>query len=293
MIIVSLILTQVLISAAMAADYPLYIRFIPYSPPNLHLQMDRATTAYYVPGMNAGVTYHFDMVPVVSGTLSLAAGPIPVTLAVYRTPLNCAGAKNVTVNVQYNISGTFVPIGSQTQTIIVPASGAAVPTFAFNGIVSANTHVLSAGDYIRISVTANTTRLCLVNEYPLYGSSADASQGIFQTGPMLNVSKSSVVVSDPVNGVTQPMAIPGATVRYTISVQNAPGASAGGSNVITTDPIPANTTYRPASITLDATPLTDGTDADAGAFDGTAIRVNLGDMAPGDSHTVTFEVVLD
>jgi hypothetical protein len=38
------------------ADYPLYILFIPYSPPNLHLRIDRATVAYYLPGMNAGVT---------------------------------------------------------------------------------------------------------------------------------------------------------------------------------------------------------------------------------------------
>lgn len=292
-IIAGLVFFQGLISAARAADYPLYLRFIPYGPPNLHLRIDRATTAYYVPGMNAGVTYHFDLTPAVTGTLSLAAGPIPLTLAVYRTPANCAGAKNVTVNVQYNIGGAFIQIGSQTRLINVPTSGAAVPTFSFDGIVSANTHLLSAGDFIRISVTADTTRLCLVNEYPLGGNSSDASHGIFQTGPMLNVSKSSVVLSDPVRGTTQPMAIPGATVRYTINVQNDAGASATGSNVITTDLIPSSTTYRVGSMTLNATPLSDLADADGGEFDGSAIHVDLGDMAPGDSHTVTFEVVLN
>jgi hypothetical protein len=79
-----------------------------------------------------------------------------------------------------------------------------VQTYLFSGINSANTHVLNTGDFIRVSVTANTTRLCLVNEYP-----------------------------------------------------------------------------------------TGGTDADAGSFDGTSIRVNLGDISPGVTHTVTFDVMVD
>lgn len=276
-----------------AADYPLYLRFMPYTPPNLHLQTVRATNAYYIPGMNTGVTYNFDMVPTVAGTLSLASGPIPITLAVYRSPSGCSGAKSVTVNVQYNISGTFVNIGSQTQTINVPTSGAIVPTFAFNGISSANTYVLNTGDYIRISVTANTTRLCLVNEYPLGGSDADASQGVFQTGPMFSVNKSSTVISDPINGTTNPMAIPGAIVLYTVTIQNAATASGSGSNVIVTDPIPSSTTYNANSITLNSALLTDANDTDAGTFDGSAIRVDVGNMAPAETQTVTFKVVID
>ncbi len=233
------------------------------------------------------------MVPTVTGTLSLAAGPIPVTLAVYRSPANCAGAKSVTVTVQYNIGGTFITIGSQTQTLNIPTSGAIVPTFAFNGISSASTYLFNTGDFIRIRVTANTTRLCLVNEYPLGGSDADASQGVFQTGPIFSVTKSSIVISDPVSGVTNPMAIPGATVRYTIRIQNDATASGDASSVIASDPIPPSTTYNAGSMTLNSVPLTDGSDADAGVFDGTSINVDLGNMAPGDAHTVTFEVVLD
>lgn len=69
-----------------------------------------------------------------------------------------------------------------------------VQTFAFNGINSVNTYVLNAGDFIRISVTANTTGLCLVNEYhSLGGTDADASRGVFQT---------SVNLGDVAPGVT-------------------------------------------------------------------------------------------
>lgn len=291
--LIFLLLSFGLPSFSLSADYPLYIRYIPYTPPNLHLRVNRATTAYYLPAMNAGVTYNFDLVPTVTGVLSLAAGPIPVTLAVYRFPSNCSGAKSVTVAIQYNIGGTFVPIGSQTQTINVQNSGAAVQTFPFNGISSANTHVLSTGDFIRVSVTANTTRLCLVNEYPLGGSDADASHGIFQTGPMLSMTKSSSVISDPINNTTNPKVIPGAVVRYTITVQNDATSSAAGDNVVITDPIPADTSFAPGSLTLDGAPLTDANDADAGTFNGTAITVDLGDVVPGGTQVVTFDVVVD
>jgi uncharacterized repeat protein (TIGR01451 family) len=89
------------------------------------------------------------------------------------------------------------------------------------------------------------------------------------------------------------MSIPGATVRYTITVQNDAGASGDGSNVIASDPIPPSTTYNVGSMTLNSVPLTDASDGDAGVFDGTSIGVDLGNMAPGDAHTITFEVVLD
>lgn len=41
----------------------------------------------------------------------------------------------------------------------------------------------------------------------------------------LIIAKSSVVISDPVNGTTNPIAIPGAVVRYTITVDHTAGAS--------------------------------------------------------------------
>lgn len=283
----------VLPSASLSADYPLYFRYIPYSPPNLHLRATRATIAYYLPGMNAGVTYQFDMVPAVAGTLSLAAGPIPITLAVYRMPSNCSGAKNVTVSVQYNIGGAFLNIGSQTQTINVPSNGAIIRTFAFNNINSTNTHVLNAGDFIRVSVTANTTRLCLVNEYPLGGTHNDASRGIFQTGPMIGMTKTSTVIWDPINNSNHPKRIPGATIRYTILVQNNAASSAAGENVVVTDPIPTDTSYVAGSMTLDGGPLTDAVDGDSGAFGANSVNIDLGDVAPGISHVVTFDVVLN
>ncbi len=54
--------------------------------------------------------------------------------------------------------------------------------------------------------------------------------------------KTAAVVSDPVNGIVAPKAIPGALVDYTITVTN--GALALDSGTVTVvDPIPANTKF--------------------------------------------------
>lgn len=59
--------------------------------------------------------------------------------------------------------------------------------------------------------------------------------------PALSFAKSNVVVTDPINGATNPKRIPGAFVDYTLAVTNA-GPGQGDSNtVVITDPIPANT----------------------------------------------------
>ncbi len=56
--------------------------------------------------------------------------------------------------------------------------------------------------------------------------------------PDLLVMKSVVTISDPINGVTNPKAIPGAVVRYTIQVTNEGGAPTDANTVSVLDPIP-------------------------------------------------------
>jgi uncharacterized repeat protein (TIGR01451 family) len=58
----------------------------------------------------------------------------------------------------------------------------------------------------------------------------------------LTIAKLSRVISDPLNGTTNPKLIPGATVEYCITVANAAG-SATANGVVITDPLPAQTTY--------------------------------------------------
>jgi uncharacterized repeat protein (TIGR01451 family) len=67
---------------------------------------------------------------------------------------------------------------------------------------------------------------------------------------VLTLAKSSTVVSDPINGTTNPLMIPGAVVRYSIVVTNVGNTTVDASTIVLTDALPAN-------ITLDrTTPIT-------------------------------------
>jgi uncharacterized repeat protein (TIGR01451 family) len=98
----------------------------------------------------------------------------------------------------------------------------------------------------------------------------------------------SATVTDPFGGTNE---IPGSIITYTlIATVSGSGSLA---NVRVNDPIPAGTTYRPGTITLDAGALTDANDADAGRFTGTDVSVGLGNVAAGSTRTITFQVDID
>jgi uncharacterized repeat protein (TIGR01451 family) len=59
--------------------------------------------------------------------------------------------------------------------------------------------------------------------------------------PDIVLVKSVSVFSDPVNGGTNPKAIPGALMLYTITATNQGGGAADGDSVAVTDPVPAHT----------------------------------------------------
>jgi len=65
-------------------------------------------------------------------------------------------------------------------------------------------------------------------------------------GANLTIAKSSSVVTDPVNGGTNPKAIPGALIRYCLLVTNVGPATA--SLIGVSDTLPANLTFAPGSI---------------------------------------------
>jgi len=89
--------------------------------------------------------------------------------------------------------------------------------------------------------------------------------------------------------------IPGATLRYTITVTVAGIGTA--QNVVVSDPIPANTTFIPATLRLNAALLTDAADADAGDAGGTTpgtMTVQLGNLTSASpAQTITFDVKIN
>lgn len=73
------------------------------------------------------------------------------------------------------------------------------------------------------------------------GNVTDLGAGGFmvvQPLPTLLVSKVSQVLSDPVNGATNPKRVPGAVVRYTIGVVNSGPGTVDASSLVITDTVP-------------------------------------------------------
>ena len=98
----------------------------------------------------------------------------------------------------------------------------------------------------------------------------------------------SAVIADPFGGSS---AVPGAIVTYTIEAHVR--GSAAVDNLIVTDSFPSGTTYHPGTLSLDSNALTDQPADDAGSASATGITVDLGTVAGGASHTVTFNVKIE
>lgn len=98
----------------------------------------------------------------------------------------------------------------------------------------------------------------------------------------------SAVIADPFGG-SQP--VPGAIVTFTLAATVVGSGSIN--DLLITDSIPSSTTYAPGTLTLDSAGLTDATDTDAGEASATRIAVNLGNVAAGTTHSVTFQVEID
>lgn len=115
-------------------------------------------------------------------------------------------------------------------------------------------------------------------------------------GANVTASKTSKVVSDPIDGTTNPKMIPGATVEYCIALANASGGAAA-SNVVVTDPLPSQTTYDSAfGIKVNGT-VTSGTcNSDGvagGSFSANTVTGTISSLSAADTRTVVFRVTIN
>lgn len=128
----------------------------------------------------------------------------------------------------------------------------------------------------------------------IVGTSGGVATGLGEylvSDVMINVVKAQAV-ADPFGGVEP---VPGATITYTMTVEVVGTGTATAS--VLNDAIPIFCTYVPNSITLNAAPLSDAIDADAGEFDTSgapSVVVRLGDLTVADGiQTVEFQVTID
>lgn len=118
---------------------------------------------------------------------------------------------------------------------------------------------------------------------------ADSSDdGYYQVAAATVGLTKTATVADPFGGIS---AVPGSIITYQIVANTLGGGSLP--NLVINDGIPTGTTYRPGTLTLGGSALTDATDADAGRFSANAISVALGTVAGGQTRTVTFQVTIN
>ncbi|WP_298302733.1 hypothetical protein [uncultured Erythrobacter sp.] len=216
--------------------------------------------------------------------------------------------------------------GTETIEVLVVAdiTTDAVNSDTFDLVLVADAHEAGAaglGAEINATSGANTSGVDTVladqsgTAEEAVGDGAHSDQGQFSVaGAVVTVVKSSRIVSDPVNGATNPKAIPGATIEYCIAVTNAAGA-ADATAVTVNDDLPADVTFTPGSgiivngtATIDSsgpTPVatcSGGTDEEGGDASFTAgggtggldlISGNLADIPANTTSSVYFEVTIN
>lgn len=112
----------------------------------------------------------------------------------------------------------------------------------------------------------------------------------------LTATKTSRIVSDPFNGVTNPKMIPGAVVEYCIAIANSAGG-ATATNVAISDALPAETTFENGFGILvngTVTGATCNADGSAGGSHAAGtVTASLSDIAAGVTRTVLFRVTVN
>lgn len=111
----------------------------------------------------------------------------------------------------------------------------------------------------------------------------------------LSVVKTSTLISDPLNGTTNPKAIPGATIEYCIAVSNAAG-SATATSVAITDPVPTTMTYAASTIMLNGTVTSGVCNADGaagGSYASGTVSGTIASVAAGETKTLRFRAVIN
>ncbi len=118
--------------------------------------------------------------------------------------------------------------------------------------------------------------------------------GVFEVVTVtLTATKTSAVVNDYVNAAPPYFAIPGALVRYTVIVTNT-SAVLEATGVTISDNIPADTDYAADSVTIGGTGYLDS-DSEVTYVGGPpeTLGIDIGNLAPGASVTVTFDVTIN
>ena len=216
--------------------------------------------------------------------------------------LSVTGPGKLTGWIDWNDDGDFADSGEQVASSVQDggsgdADGSANSTIALAVTPPASAATTPTIARFRWSASSGATSSSLFG----FGEIEDYQLTVIF--PSLSVTKISTLVSDPVNNTTQPKAIPGALMRYCVTVSNT--GSAGASLVDVSDTLPANVTYATASLRSgtscgaattvedDNATGTDDTDALGASYSGGTVQAQASTLAVGTSVAVTYDVTVN
>lgn len=176
-----------------------------------------------------------------------------------------------------------------------------IAAISLTGTAKASGTIGTEGAVITATAGANTAAMDTVladaagTDDAAFDGRHSARDDYTVSAPVLTVTKLSRVVSDPVNGTTNPKMIPGAVVEYCIVVANAAGGAAA-SSVVITDSVPTQTSYLAAfGVRTGGTAVTGSTctpGAGTGTYAAPVVTGNLGTINAGTQQTVVFQATI-
>lgn len=117
---------------------------------------------------------------------------------------------------------------------------------------------------------------------------ASASGSYLVAGASMGLAKSIVTVRDPRGGTR---VMPGSVVTYRLVVTLTGSGSVD--NVAVSDPLPAQLTYVPGSITVDGAVRTDAADSDGASFAAGAVQASFGTVAVPATRVIEFKATVN
>lgn len=196
-----------------------------------------------------GATNPFTIAKTVSEANAFVGTPGTLTYTVTVTNPSVHASVISQINDTLPAGMTFAGLAPASQ--VTAANSSSIPAVGASGALA---FVGRVGQSYAIAPGGSVTLAYFVNRPPGTGTFVNSAQGVFgqattpvatatynQVTPVpLTASKTSLVVSDPVNAATNPKAIPGAVIQYDIGVNNPNPLPVDSNSVIVSDPTPAN-----------------------------------------------------
>jgi uncharacterized repeat protein (TIGR01451 family) len=207
----------------------------------------------------------------------------------------------VTITGTYNGATVLPTLSNNTANYVsgnsVIGDGASGATDPFGNVVVTFTSPVDSvtviyGNHLPTTPTASGNQAMSIHDISFCRPSATVS-----------VTKISSILSDPVNGTTNPKRIPDAVVQYCILVSNSGSATAN--SLVATDSLTGPFTYTPgsmrsgsncgsaATVEDDDATGTDESDPYGASLAGSTITATAASLAPASSFALTFKVTLD